>query len=525
MTAVDRPPFSFGISLMILYTAMLGLIVACILWLTGGLFSYSLDDPYIHLALAQHIAHGQYGINRGEYSSPSSSILWPFLLALFSHFRTIALVPLILNALLSLIVCFLLGCFYRRWYLGFNQRPSSWEHWTLALFFVVASNVVGLTLNGMEHVLQILLIVGCALGVLEAYDGQPISAIYLAMAILAPAVRYEDLAFTFGVCVACWLQGRRRIAVETFGASLLPLCGFALFLHAHGLAYLPNSVLVKGGLSASGTMGYRLLTMLKEHVHLLMFDPQTWPTSILAGVLVWVGTLQRQDRTRLHAIGAALLTIIAMMAFGPYGSGYRYDVCVRLFTLLIVFASLSSMRLLTPLRALALSGAASMLYFAALIHAPWAARHIALEQRQMARFFQDFYRADVGVNDLGWVSFNKSEDTNVLDLWGLASSEAIIPQTMKNAVWLDSITRKHRVGLVMIYTRWFQGIPVSWTAVAELHVRPSVFSDPHRACVTVYATPIADLPLMRSEIATFAASMPQDSYLVIPGHNAATSTK
>lgn len=47
----------------------------------GGVFGYTVDDGYIHLALAQRIQSGFYGINPGEFAAPSSSILWPFLLA------------------------------------------------------------------------------------------------------------------------------------------------------------------------------------------------------------------------------------------------------------------------------------------------------------------------------------------------------------------------------------------------------------------------------------------------------------
>ena len=59
-----------------------GLIVQTllILHLRGGHFSYTLDDAYIHLALAENLAGGHYGVNLGEYSAASSSILWPLLL-------------------------------------------------------------------------------------------------------------------------------------------------------------------------------------------------------------------------------------------------------------------------------------------------------------------------------------------------------------------------------------------------------------------------------------------------------------
>ena len=59
-----------------------------------GLFTYTLDDPYIHLRLAENISQGHYGINPSEYSAPSSSILWPFLLVPFSSFFVLSIRPL-----------------------------------------------------------------------------------------------------------------------------------------------------------------------------------------------------------------------------------------------------------------------------------------------------------------------------------------------------------------------------------------------------------------------------------------------
>ena len=53
----------------------------CCYKLAANHFIFSLDDAYIHLAVAENILKGGYGINIPEYSSPSSSILFPYLLA------------------------------------------------------------------------------------------------------------------------------------------------------------------------------------------------------------------------------------------------------------------------------------------------------------------------------------------------------------------------------------------------------------------------------------------------------------
>lgn len=58
---------------LILFVAELVLSV----YLCGGRLIFTLDDPYIHLAVADHIGAGGYGVNASELSSPSSSIIWP----------------------------------------------------------------------------------------------------------------------------------------------------------------------------------------------------------------------------------------------------------------------------------------------------------------------------------------------------------------------------------------------------------------------------------------------------------------
>src|SRR5579872_6646054 len=66
--------------------------------LCGGRLVFSLDDPYIHLAVADHILSGGYGVNADEFSSPSSSILWPYLLALTEALHLGVWGPLLINA-------------------------------------------------------------------------------------------------------------------------------------------------------------------------------------------------------------------------------------------------------------------------------------------------------------------------------------------------------------------------------------------------------------------------------------------
>src|SRR5260221_66939 len=89
-------------------TAYLIFLERGILKLTGGVFSYPLDDPFIHMQVARMLAgHGTWGVNPLEFGSASSSVLYTLLLTLlFKLFSANTLIPFVINCIAAL---FLLG--------------------------------------------------------------------------------------------------------------------------------------------------------------------------------------------------------------------------------------------------------------------------------------------------------------------------------------------------------------------------------------------------------------------------------
>src|SRR5580700_8180258 len=77
--------------------AVLAAEIACALLMPHGHFIYPADAAYTHLALAQQITQGTYGLYPGEPSAPSSTILYPALLALLQPFGLGTMLPLVLN--------------------------------------------------------------------------------------------------------------------------------------------------------------------------------------------------------------------------------------------------------------------------------------------------------------------------------------------------------------------------------------------------------------------------------------------
>ncbi len=497
---------------LVLYALVVAVLIALIARGSAG-FSYSLDDPYIHLALAQHIAHGTYGINAGETTSPASSVLWPFLLVPFADSAIRAWAPLVLNLIAGAALCLLLGNFVERFY-GSRLRSGP-ARWSLASLLVLAGNLGGLTLLGMEHTTQVLLCAGCAYGIAESYFGRRFPAWSLACAALAPSLRYEDLALTLAVCLACWLQGRRLAGVVVGALSLIPLLAMGLFLHAHGLAPLPNSVIVKGGVISARTHllpgaplldHFLTIVAVNARAYLLVWD--RWPLTLLLAMLFAQTWYARRQAAKRNALLSGLIGLVVIMAVGPYGYFFRYDVAYRLFAFLLVFAVCTQHRWFGNLHAQALALLAGFVYVAALLQTPAAASAIAHEQKQMQVFSQNFYGQNVAVNDLGWVSFDSRDEFYILDLAGLASNEAS-RQRVKDAAWLDAIVQRHNVGLAMIYPYWFASIPADWTQVALLQrtgTGPSA--------VTFYATQIGDERRIRDELKSFAPSLPSGSTLV-----------
>jgi len=490
-----------------LYLAVVVGLLFTILHRDDHVFTYTLDDPYIHLALAENLAHGHYGINPGEASSPSSSIVWPFLLAPAARWEWDEYLPLALNMLFCGIAAWWIGRIVDGW--DWGGRRAAWiGRFAIAVALMVAANLAGLTFVGMEHGLQVLIAVACAAGMVEAFAGRPIPLACLCAAALGPLVRYEDFALVAAIAVVLLAEGRRGAAMRLAGLSLVGPALFSLFLLSRGLPALPTSVLVKAraySLSGSGAMAAIRTKYWSSDVGTMR--EYAWWALFALSVLLAVLAVREKQYVRRAVLCGALLAAGLQLAVGQFNWFHRYEVYAVAFTVLVAMTALvESTRVW---RSVLVAGLAAVAfpYAQALWQTPAAASNVYQQQYQMHRFVAEFYRQPVAVNDLGWVSYRRPAGVRVLDLWGLASPEASRTPD-KDAGWLDDMTAAHGTGLAIIYPDWYEeGAPDDWDPLATMCIS-SPRTSVARPCVAFYRTGVGNRTLLRTEVAAFAKTLP-----------------
>lgn len=486
--------------------------LAFVLHLNSGTFSYTLDDPYIHMALAKHIAHGHYGINATEYSAPSSSIIWPFLLAPFSGFRWFGYVPLLINFACGLGIIYL---FFQLW--NIILADSAFKHKNLlvviaTLWLAGVVDLLGLAFTGMEHLLQVYLSLLLAYGLIMLLRDQRVTWWLVAAIIAGPLVRYENLALSALAIICLAAQKQWRSALGSVLALGALAGGFSYYLSTLGLGYFPSSVLAKAALVTTSRLEVIMDTFIS---HLAPVPTCIILVSSLLFFQYHFYVNKTTDRYLALIVGAAIL---AHMMFGYPQWYFRYDayiISVVIMGLIYLgrhalaeyvqtFAGLPAIPYVAVLLILCLP--VVWTYMKGFDKTAVSANNIFEQQYQMHRFVQDYYRGPVAINDLGWVAYENPH--YVLDLWGLASLEALqAKRTEANPAWMDKLARKHHVKLAIIYDSWFRRKPPSWKAVAVMELGKTRITPADRY-VTFYALDEDSYREIRQKLLEFKDTLP-----------------
>jgi len=457
-----------------------------ITWQLIGSFYYTLDDPYIHLQLADMLGRfGHYGLHLSSYSSPSSSLLWTFWLALWaqplaSWPAAFDLIPLLTNlVILALLLNDLLAWLSRR----FPPVSVLW----IALAMTLSLNLYWLVMSGMEQLAQVWLTLRVAFALSEGQLQQ--RRFYLALFALS-LLRYESLALVLPVLLWAASQGQHKLAGLTTLGIITVLGGLSLFLHdGLGLGWLPASITAKSVLAKVGHgYGYGLTDALWINIsHSLSSE---YNRNLLMIGLAWL----LRDRHNRHAtaiLALAASVFLAHLLLGRVQTG-RYEIYVLALTWIALLVAITPhiRTWITQWRRGFIALFATLLLLPSSVFsnlsAPWAAQNIHDQQGQMAILVQQYLRAPVAINDLGLVARRNPQP--VLDLAGLGTPGAFERrrEAPYNSDWILTLMREHNTHFAMIYDSWFPYWPATFHSVAELNM-PGMLLGPSSRRVSLYA--------------------------------------
>ena len=492
--------------------------VLAILLLNDGKFTYTLDDPYIHLAVAEELIRGHYGVNAVEVCAPCSSPLWPLLLAPFARTPISEFLPLGLNIAFGVLTCWVVLRGMRR----VLPVDSDGGDWTQALARVVMAwvvllgcNVPGLVFSGMEHSLQVLMAILVVDGMIQlAWTGK-IQRLFVMASICGPWIRYENLALTAAACGLLLFKKRLPHAMAIGGAALVGLLAFSGFLVALGMPPVPSSIIAKSHIATDAN----LLGGILEALKFSFLSDRGVLLLLMTSVLVWFSVRPDLRATRPAAIGLAMAGLLHA-CFGAYGWYHRYECYIFAALLYGIFLLMAypcgrmaerwSHASTTVLACFGLI--VSFPYVADLFTVPLAASNIYEQQFQMHRFVTQWWKKPVAVNDLGWVAYQN--DAYVLDLWGLGSHTALQARLEgRDPSWMSTLAEQHGVGLAIVYENWIPARAAGWIKVGELHLSRARIT-PASARVSFFATSPDNVDAIEMALVDFRKALPPGVMIV-----------
>ncbi|NNE87535.1 MAG: hypothetical protein HKN27_05615 [Silicimonas sp.] len=487
---------------------------------TGGKLLYPLDDVYIHLSLAETMLGGGFGINATEFASPSSSILYPFLLAFTTVVGLDVYGPLLLTVIPTFWVLWMVsGLFW-------ESLKDNFAAWTLPAFLlmspllVFALNSVALPLTGMEHSLHVLGTSLTLVGLIRLCHENGGVVLTVAGILLTATIRFEGVALAGAGLLALAFLGHLRAAVVT-GSILIAV--FAVYFYAMskmGLPSLPSSVLSKSGIAVI-LNEYGAWDAIKRFRHTLARSLDDRSGLLIAiGALVLFADLFRSKPSAIQVrpvLVVIILTIAAHLSAGRYGWFERYEIYV--LTALLIGLIAFSRELSRDIGAF--SGFATVTgvlcvvaspFLVVTLKVPAASKNIYEQQFQMHRFATEFFPRSVAVNDIGWVSFQN--DQYVLDLWGLGSETArkLWGDGDLSAEEIQQLSADKDITFAMLYEIF--GIPPNWCRIATL--KTSKVTAAH-ATVAFYLVDSAMREQMMAALEQFQLTLPPGASLDVHG--------
>ncbi len=427
---------------------------------TGGRLIYVLDDTYISMAIAKHFAElGVWGVTPYEFTSASSSPLWPLLLA--ATYRLVGTneqAPWLLNfGFCVLLVCFIAWALRR-------ELVNSWLIGAVIAVVVISAPMHTLVFVGLEHSAHALLTVVFAYQASIVLDRSATTSwlfslpSWLVTAALLCGTRYEAVALVAVVAGLLLLRGAWLMALAVMIAGAAPLVIYGAISVYHGNYWIPNPLLLKTdllkaedvglGLGLAVSLVQRLVVnvLLGAHLVALLLALFLCAT-VFHLAFARMGYFYRYE---------AYLVVLGLFSLGLWSSEIWHQVVLRGMTIReLTTRHLPAGLLLVVCACVSLRGAAILVRG----EVGKAAQNIYEQQYQTGLFLNAHYSGEaVALNDIGAANF--LADLRCLDLLGLASVDvttAMLEQEM-TAERSTDIVRARGVRIVLVNPYYLPGL-------------------------------------------------------------------
>lgn len=485
---------------------------------------YAMDDAYIHMAVAKNLAeHGVFGITAHGFTSASSSLLWPLILAGVNAVTgTNELAPFVINVLLAALL------------LAVVHRILSRHGITPVRSFLVLSGLIlfvpitPIVFLGMEHTLHVLVAIVFFYAAASALANEHRSIRVLGiLAFLVSMVRCDGVFAIVAAGFLLLLRRRFRAAVVIGVLGLLPWVVIGIISVAKGWWLVPNSIVghASGPESRSTTalLAYAVRGVMRiaSHKHLFVLA--------VASLLLLLSWLRQRQ---WHSFEPALLilflfTLVLHTQFAELGGLYRYE--AYLVGAGIVVIALTALRraeltsgdqsrsnpvlarasayVLVVLMALPLATRGVQ----ALQRTPRAVTNIYEQQFQMGAFVREHYNfGGVATNDAGAINF--FADIRHLDLLGLTNKDVAHVRAAGeyNSEAIRRLASEAGVDIAIVYEHWFRrwgGLPKEWPRLGQWTISNNVVCG--GTTVSFYATDSTAAVTLAENLRRFSSRLPE----------------
>lgn len=440
---------------------------------TGGNFIYTLDDPYIHMAIAKNfVTNGVWGITKNEFTSCSSSPLWTFIVSVsYFIFGVKDIIPFILNIIFASLTTVLIFSFVK----NFTQNKIIL---TIILFFILFfTPFISVIFTGLEHSLYSFLIVATNIyfyKILKGTDNNKDKIIFIVSIMLLTATRYEGMFVVFAMFIVFLFTKKFKFGLLVLFISFLPILLIGFISVSKGWYFFPSSVLLKSKINFTDSTSF-LRSIFNPQFFELLWAYKRILVLLLISVVMFFA-LDKDEDTKVFKILILVFIAVTLLHinFAKMGSLLRYEMYIMVngiflnSVLILKFIRNRNNEIKFSITFLlfVIAIAFSISTIKAAADVPISSTNIFQMQYQMSKFINKFYdKKVIALNDIGVVNYYN--DINCVDLWGLGN-KVITEQRKKNTYNTERIFEiniANKTDIAVVFDSWFEQygrLPKQW---------------------------------------------------------------